>query len=68
MKGELEICCETIKWKNVDSHIENIVYKEGKGPEGDKYSICLNMVVDEYAGTQRELVKNKEGKIRNPQI
>ena len=57
-----------IKWDTVDSHIENRVYREGKGPEGNKFSLHLNKVVDEWAGKQMEPVKNKEGTIRNTQI
>ena len=52
----------------MDSHIDNRVYNEGKRPERDKYSIHLNTLVNKWVGAQREIVKNKEMKIRNPHI
>ena len=52
----------------MDYYIENIVYKEVKGPEGITFLIMFNIVVDEWVREVMEIAKNKVGVTRNPQI
>ena len=35
-----------LRRENIDSHMDNRVYKEGQKPRGDNLSICLKKVVD----------------------
>ena len=43
-----------LRWNKVDSHIEMMVYKEGKKTTRDEFSIRLNTIVDMWAGAARE--------------
>ena len=42
-----------IRWKTVDSHIEERVYTKGTKPAGDVFSIQLNEVMDKWADEAR---------------
>ena len=57
-----------MQWKKVDSHIKARKYKDGLTPQGDKFSIRPNEVVDIWAGEVCEAVANKPLEVANPQI
>ena len=57
-----------VQWNKVDSHIKSRTYKKGQVPQGNKFSIRLNEVVDRWAGEVREAVVNKPLSVTNPRI
>ena len=57
-----------LRWENVDSRIEQNIYKDGQKPKGGEFSIMLNIVMDQWAEMARDEVTGAVISITNPQV